>query len=79
MLAATIKRKSQIISLTDSGGGVPDSIRHGIFQPGMSTTGGEGLGLHNVQMIAEEHGGAPWLAETGPKGSTFIFALPMQK
>ncbi|MBI1930300.1 HAMP domain-containing histidine kinase [Candidatus Poribacteria bacterium] len=77
-LRGTPDKPFVLISLTDSGPGVPASIREDCFNAGVSTTGSAGLGLYSVKIIAEEHGGAAWLEDTGPNGSTFIVALPMR-
>ncbi len=66
-----------LIALSDNGCGVPEAVQRDIFQAGVSSNGGAGLGLYTVRMIAEEHGGAAWLAQTGSGGSTFVFAIPL--
>lgn len=64
------------IDISDSGPGIPEQMLKELFKPGVSTTGGSGLGLYAVRTIITEHHGAVWLEETGPRGATFTLALP---
>jgi nitrogen-specific signal transduction histidine kinase len=66
-----------LIDIQDSGPGVPEPMLKELFKPGVSTTGGSGLGLYAIRTITTEHQGAVWLEETGPRGATFTMALPV--
>jgi len=66
-----------LIDVRDTGPGIPETMRKELFEPGVSTTGGSGLGLYAIRTIAEEHQGEVWLEDTGPQGATFTFALPL--
>lgn len=66
-----------LIDVRDTGPGIPETMLKELFEPGVSTTGGSGLGLYAIRTIAEEHHGEVWLEDTGPHGATFTFALPL--
>lgn len=71
------ERRYVLIDVRDSGPGIPEKVLNELFEPGVSTTGGSGLGLYAIKTIAEEHQGEVWLEDTGPHGATFTFALPL--
>ncbi|MCC7073855.1 MAG: response regulator [Deltaproteobacteria bacterium] len=67
--------------VTDSGTGMPDDIRHRIFDPYFTTKGerGTGLGLSVSHSIIRRHGGDIEVhSRTGgpERGTTFIISLP---
>ena len=66
------------ISIADNGHGIPQPIRHAVFQPFVSygKTGGTGLGLAIVQNILRARGGEIYLDRTGKKGTFFRVVLP---
>ena len=79
----TVHEKEQAkIYISDTGGGIPEEIRHKIFdlffttkQPGKGT--GQGLAIsHSV--IVEKHKGSLTLETNNGKGTTFIIGLPMK-
>ncbi len=69
------------ISIADTGGGIPENIRHRIFDPFFTTKEvgkgtGQGLAIaHNV--ITAKHRGALCVQSEEGKGSTFIIRLPV--
>lgn len=66
------------VSVSDSGGGVPEGQRDRLFQPFFTTkTGHRGLGLARARRYAEWHRGRLELVESGPDGSVFRLALPV--
>lgn len=67
------------IRVTDSGPGVPDSIRNSLFEPFVSAAkeNGIGIGLTLVMTIAKEHGGNIVL-ETSEAGKT-VFRLTLNR
>jgi signal transduction histidine kinase len=68
------------VSITDTGRGIPESIRHKIFDPFFTTKGvqqGTGLGLTVAKSIVEQHRGSITF-ETSQKGTTFTVRLPIQ-
>jgi signal transduction histidine kinase len=67
-----------LISVTDTGPGVPVRVREHLFKPFQSgaTKGGSGLGLAIASELVRGHGGALRLRETGPGGSVFEICLP---
>jgi signal transduction histidine kinase/DNA-binding response OmpR family regulator/putative methionine-R-sulfoxide reductase with GAF domain len=74
-----------IISVTDSGIGIPEDKLDIIFQAftqvDASSTrraGGTGLGLSISQSFVEMHGGRIWVESEIGKGSTFYFTLPIE-
>ena len=66
-----------VLSLTDTGPGVPDRVRQTLFEPfGLSgKPGGSGLGLSIARELARAMGGDVALARTGPEGSVFEVRL----
>ncbi len=68
-----------VVSVTDSGPGVPTDLHLKIFEPFFSTKPrgeGTGLGLHICRQIVAKHGGAIQL-DSKPGKTTFIVRLPM--
>lgn len=67
-------------SVTDSGPGIPDSIKEAVFerfvQAPENTRRGLGLGLYISRCIVESHGGKIWLERTSPAGCNFCFTVP---
>jgi signal transduction histidine kinase len=66
------------ISVRDNGPGIPQPLRHAIFQPFVSygKEGGTGLGLAIVQKILHDQGGEIYLASSGDGGTLFRIVLP---
>lgn len=75
-----------IIKVSDTGIGIPDDARERIFDLFYTVSsdrsrvhGGTGLGLSLVRNLAEKQYGSVQLAESGPGGSTFVIALPINR
>lgn len=75
-----VKDKYANISVTDTGGGIPEDIRDRIFEPFFTTKvagEGSGLGLDIIKKIIEKHdGNIDMETETGV-GTTFTISLPI--
>ena len=70
--------RAVLVRLSDSGPGIPESIRDKILEPFFSTKEeGTGLGLSIAARIVEEHGGHLELRSEEGKGATFIITLPV--
>jgi signal transduction histidine kinase len=70
--------ESATVSVSDEGGGIPESIRPHLFEPGRSgRTGGTGLGLAISQLLARQIGATLLLDATGPEGTTFRLTVPL--
>jgi signal transduction histidine kinase len=72
------RRNHVEIGVADNGPGIPQLIRHAVFQPLVSygKTGSTGLGLAIVQKILRERGGEIYLERTSEKGTSFRVVLP---
>ncbi len=67
-----------IVSIADTGSGVPDELLDKIFEPFFSTKkGGLGLGLPLAKKVIEEHGGKIEFLSTPGKGSELKIYLPL--
>jgi two-component system, sensor histidine kinase FlrB len=74
----TPQGKAQIV-VSDSGPGVPASIRERIFEPFFTTRArGNGIGLSIVKSVIEAHGGTISLADSD-RGATFVIELPAEE
>lgn len=62
-----------LVSLKDNGVGVPSEISNpeSIFEKGITTTSGSGLGLYNVRQLLQNINGTIELAESSFDGTTF--------
>lgn len=71
-----------VISVTDTGEGMPPEVMERIFDPFFSTREvgrGTGLGLSIVQGVATTHGGALSVQSQPGAGSTFSLFLPLME
>ncbi len=73
-----------IVSVTDSGIGIPEAELEHVFERFYRVdnrltrvTSGSGLGLYICKTIVEAHGGQIWARSTLREGSTFSFSLPV--
>jgi len=66
------------VTFTDTGCGIPDTIKDKIFEPLFTTKPkGLGLGLAVSFSIVQKHGGCIDLKSKEGEGSTFIVKLPV--
>lgn len=83
----TRKRNEIITGITDTGIGIAPADHEAVFEQFKQVVGdtltdkpkGTGLGLPICKEIVEHHGGRIWLESELGKGSTFFFAIPVQK
>ena len=80
-IAAWSEVNNVIVSVTDSGPGIPKEHAAVIFDkfrqvPGSAKHPGTGLGLAIVKHIVQAHGGSVWVQSDAGCGSTFTFQLP---
>src|SRR5258705_11010879 len=62
-----------LISVSDTGGGLPADNPEQIFESFVSTKPqGTGMGLAIARAIVESHGGRPWAAAQPRPGATFL-------
>ncbi|MFH2067418.1 MAG: response regulator [Pseudomonadota bacterium] len=81
MVSTRKKDDSVEIRFSDTGCGIPESIRHRIFEPFFTTKDigrGIGQGLNVAyRIITEKHGGSMDFITEEDKGTTFILMLPI--
>jgi signal transduction histidine kinase len=66
-----------VVSVTDSGVGLPSQQAEQIFNAFFTTKPhGTGMGLRISRTIIESHGGRLWAANNSPRGASFCFTLP---
>ena len=71
------RRQSVLISVADTGNGIPIGVQSQIFEPFFTTKQkGTGLGLSSVYGTVRQHGGDIKVQSEPTKGTTFIIALP---
>jgi len=83
-LLASQEDKNLVVSVSDTGVGIPATEMHKLFQkfsrvenPLSNRERGSGLGLYFAKGILEKHGGKLWAESSEGKGSTFHIALPL--
>jgi two-component system phosphate regulon sensor histidine kinase PhoR len=84
VLRAERKGEEILFTIQDQGPGIPAEDRPHLFEFFSRGTkaggeGGFGLGLATVKRIIDAHGGRIWLESIPGKGTTFFFALAMEK
>jgi two-component system sensor kinase FixL len=76
-VAASVHADHVLVSVTDTGGGVPPEIAARLFQPFVTTKPeGMGIGLSVCRTIVEAHGGRLRMEPNPAGGSRFHFSLP---
>ncbi len=69
-----------VISISDTGPGIPEDVKEKLFQPYFSTKkDGTGLGLAIVNKIISEHNGYIRVGENVPHGSVFTIEMPIKE
>ena len=82
VLEAGIEGADALLSVTDSGPGIPEDEQMRVFEPGVrlgSGYAGSGLGLAVVKEIAEAHGGRVRVRSSPGAGATFTLVLPVEQ
>ena len=83
-VTAELRGKEAVISVADTGIGIPHSERERIFErfyrvdtARSREAGGTGLGLSISKHIVEAHGGRIWVESEVGRGSRFQFSVPL--
>lgn len=78
--ADTSDRSRLLISISDTGPGIPPEVQSRLFQKfvtGQHAERGSGLGLAFCKMVMEAHGERIWLESSSESGTTFTFTLSL--
>jgi signal transduction histidine kinase len=70
--------KQAVITIKDTGTGIPENVKHQIFQPLFTTKAkGQGLGLAVVKRLTDALKGTVHFESELGKGTAFIVKLPL--
>ncbi|MEO0605412.1 MAG: ATP-binding protein [Myxococcota bacterium] len=80
-LTLVVRREADtaMLSVADTGTGIPEAIRSDVFDPFFTTKAagsGSGLGLSTVFGIVQQHGGTVTFETAEGQGTTFVVRLP---
>ncbi len=79
IISAIYEKGNIIITVEDSGVGIPENVRDRLFTPLFTTKSkGQGFGLSVVKRISESLGGTICFESKVGKGTKFIMRLPQQ-
>ena len=74
-------RDGLMVSVADSGPGVPEHLREAIFARGVTSKpdvpGGRGIGLALVRLVSAQHGGTVEVSDSASGGALFVVRLPV--
>jgi signal transduction histidine kinase len=81
-VSTQVRDNSLEIRITDTGGGIPETVQHRIFDPFFTTKKigkgtGQGLAIARNVVVDKHQGKLRFETEEG-KGTTFIIQLPLQ-
>jgi C4-dicarboxylate-specific signal transduction histidine kinase len=77
-LETSVVKSDAIVSIADSGAGIPQDKLEEIFETFFTTKSeGTGLGLSIARTIVETYGGRIWAENRQGGGAVFSFALPL--
>lgn len=79
LLTAYEENNQVVLTVQDSGSGIPEEIQHKIFQPFFTTKTvgvGSGQGLSVVQKLVQAHNGSISFESKPKEGTTFIVRFP---
>jgi signal transduction histidine kinase len=77
-LECDVRGAHAIFAVTDSGPGVPESLRERIFEPFFTTRqDGSGLGLAVARRIIDAHGGQISVEDAPGRGARFVVRLDL--
>ena len=78
-LTATMKHNKAIISVKDTGAGIPDEVKVKLFKPLFTTKPkGQGFGLAVAKKLTESLSGTITFESEKDKGTTFTITLPQK-
>ncbi|MGA9192186.1 MAG: ATP-binding protein [Anaerolineales bacterium] len=83
LVLRTERRSAKVVvSICDSGPGIPDDIRERVFEPFFTTKApgvGTGLGLHIVyNIVCQRHGGSVWIEGDEAGMNCIVVELPIE-
>jgi signal transduction histidine kinase len=72
---------SMVVRISDQGPGLTPQQRESLFGQRASSDGrnGPALGLAFSKLLIETHGGRLWVESAESQGTTYAFALPVEK
>ena len=77
-ITATCKNNKVLITVADTGPGIPDEVKNKLFNPLFTTKAkGQGLGLAIVKKLTEALNGKVTVETQIGKGTQFIVEFPM--
>ncbi len=80
ILKSSKKRKTVLVTISDTGKGIPKDAQKHIFEPFFTTKKageGSGLGLDIVKKIINKHNGKIWFESVEGEGTTFFVEIPI--
>jgi signal transduction histidine kinase len=82
LIRTTPRDDSAVISISDTGCGIPESIQSRVYDPFFTTKpvgAGTGQGLAIARaIVVEKHGGTIRFEPNGSQGTVFIITLPLE-
>jgi PAS domain S-box-containing protein len=79
-ITGSIDDNQIILSVADSGPGVPSNLKNNLFDPFFTTKhGSTGIGLSICHRIIADHGGSLSIFKSKWGGAEFIFKIPLEK
>jgi two-component system sensor histidine kinase HydH len=79
-IRASKSEYTALISVEDTGIGIPEENLSKIFQPLFTTKPkGQGLGLSVCKRLVEAHGGSITVKSEVGRGTTFTIEIPLEK